>query len=1020
MPFLEYPAPKLPESEAARIAGEVYRLAATAHRLPGEYDDNFHLTATGGEEFTLKVMRAGIPPDLVDLQCAALAFAAEQAPSLPLPRVISTAAGERIGSARAGDGTGRLVWMLSYVPGQLLAETNPHSPELLHSVGRFMGRLDAALAGFVHPAARRELKWDLAGAGWMRDYLHHIQDPDRRQLVESFVELYEANVVAALPGLRRSVIHNDANDYNVLVSGKGCDPREVATVIDFGDMLESITVAEVAVAAAYALLAKCDPLGTAAQVVAGYHSVFPLTETEIALLFPLMCARLSASVINSAYRRPLEPDDPYVTVSEQPAWAALEQLAAVHPRFAHYTFRRACGLPPAPKSETVVNWLQARARFAPVVGVDLRSEPLIVFDLSVGSLLLGADPQAAETPAMTETIFGAMRSQGVRVGIGRYGEARPLYFAPAFASGEHPTNERRTIHLGIDLFVEPGSPVYAPLEGTVDCLATNAAPKDYGPFVILRHATDAGLEFYTLYGHLGEGSTARLALGQRVGQGDTFATIGAPPANGDWPPHLHFQLILDLLELDRDFPGAAYASQREVWSSLSPDPNVILRIPAERFPPPEPAVATTLTERRRRVGRNLSLSYRHPLRLARGWMQYVYDESGRVYLDAYNNVPHVGHCHPRVVRAAQMQMALLNTNTRYLHSNLVRYAERLAATLPEPLGVLFFVNSGSEANELALRLARTYTDQEDIIVLEGAYHGHTNTLIDVSPYKFAGPGGRGAKPWVHTATLPDDYRGPYRRDDPEAGRKYAEHIAEIVDGLEARGAGPAAFICESLPSVGGQIVLPAGYLAETYRQVRAAGGLCIADEVQVGFGRLGTHFWGFETQSVTPDVVVLGKPIGNGHPLGAVVTTPEIAAAFDNGMEFFSTFGGNTVSCAAGLAVLDVIRDEGLQEHARIVGDHLLGGLRGLMAEHPVVGDVRGMGLFLGVEMVKDRATLEPARDETSYVVNRLRELGILTGTEGLYHNVIKVRPPLPFNVADADRLVTILDAVLGEDPARV
>jgi 4-aminobutyrate aminotransferase-like enzyme len=400
-------------------------------------------------------------------------------------------------------------------------------------------------------------------------------------------------------------------------------------------------------------------------------------------------------------------------------------------------------------------------------------------------------------------------------------------------------------------------------------------------------------------------------------------------------------------------------------------------------------------------------------------MQYLYDDTGRAFLDVYNNVPLIGHSHPRVVRAVQEQIALLNTNTRYLHDNVNRYAERLTRLLPEPLGVCYFVNSGSEANELALRLARAHTGREDVIVLEHAYHGHTTTLVDISPYKFDGPGGRGRKPWVHIAPIPDDYRGPHRREDAAAGTKYAQHVAEILRDVHAQGPGVAAYIAETLPSVAGQIVFPSGYLAETYKHIRAAGGVCIADEVQVGFGRLGTHFWGFETQSAVPEIVVLGKPIGNGFPLAAVVTTPEIAANFNNGMEFFSTFGGNPVACAAGLAVLDVLEEEHLQENALRVGNYLIAQLKSLQEKHALIGDVRGSGLFLGLDLVLDRETREPAPRQASYVVNRLRDRGILTGTDGPHHNVLKLRPPLIFSQADADLFVATLDDILAEDPAQ-
>jgi 4-aminobutyrate aminotransferase-like enzyme len=398
-------------------------------------------------------------------------------------------------------------------------------------------------------------------------------------------------------------------------------------------------------------------------------------------------------------------------------------------------------------------------------------------------------------------------------------------------------------------------------------------------------------------------------------------------------------------------------------------------------------------------------------------MQYLYDDEGRCFIDGYNNVPHVGHCHPRVVAAGIEQMRVLNTNTRYLHDKLAAYSEKLLATLPRELQVCYFVNSASEANELALRLARAYTGAKDTIVLEAAYHGNTTSLIDISPYKHAGPGGSGAPDWVHVAPLADDYRGSYKRNDSAAGARYAARVGEIVASLAPRNRRLAAFIAETCPSVGGQLVFPPGYLRDVYRIVREAGGVCVADEVQTGLGRMGTSFWAFEDQGVVPDIVVMGKPLGNGHPIGAVATTRTIADAFDNGMEFFSTFGGNTVSCAIGMAVLDVVREENLQEHARRVGDGMLADLRALAERNPLIGDVRGSGLFLGVELVRDRDTLEPATAEASFIVNRMRERGVLIGTDGPYHNVLKIRPPMPFGPADATLLVEALEASIRDLP---
>jgi 4-aminobutyrate aminotransferase-like enzyme len=358
-------------------------------------------------------------------------------------------------------------------------------------------------------------------------------------------------------------------------------------------------------------------------------------------------------------------------------------------------------------------------------------------------------------------------------------------------------------------------------------------------------------------------------------------------------------------------------------------------------------------------------------------------------------------------------MRTLNTNTRYLNEALTEFAGRLTATLPAPLRVCYFVNSGSEANELALRLARAHTRQRDLIVLDAAYHGNTTTLTEISPYKFHGPGGAGKPPWVHVVPVPDVYRGRCARTDLEAGVKYADAVADVLERLDATGVRVCGFIAESCPSVGGQIVFPPGYLGAVYRHVHGAGGVCIADEVQTAYGRVGTHFYGFEPQEVVPDIVVLGKPIGNGHPMGAVVTTPEIAASFDNGMEFFSTFGGSTVSCAIGLAVLDVVADERLQAHAHEVGHHLLSRLQPLAGESALVGDVRGSGLFIGVELVRNRQTLEPATSEASDVVNRMREDGVLIGTDGPHHNVLKIRPPMPFTVDDADVVASTLATAL-------
>jgi 4-aminobutyrate aminotransferase-like enzyme/Ser/Thr protein kinase RdoA (MazF antagonist) len=1006
-------------ADAERLAADLYGVAAVATPLPGEYDCNFRLRAGGGREFVLKCMHPARETSFIEMQCAALEHVSTRASQLPLPRVQRNSVGLQFAEINDGADNKRVVWMLSFLAGATLGKTTPHSAETLQDLGRFLGELDSALQDFSHPGVHRELKWDSSRAGWIRGQLNHVEEPPRRSLVEYFLSLYQKQVESRGDELRKGTIYGDANDHNVLVSPPWPQPRKIAGVIDFGDMHHGWTVSEPAIAAAYAILGEEDPLSAAASIVRGFHRVFPLTEPEIAALFPLIGMRLAVSVVNSAARKKQRPGDPYVTVTEDHAWRALERLAKIHPRFAHYMLRDACGLSAVPKERKFTSWLaEQRSLGARVLEADLCKAPLHVFDLSAGSAMLGADPANAEVHLLARTIFERMERERVPIGVGRYNEARLLYTAAQYCGDAAHVNERRTIHLGLDLFVVSGTAVCAPLDGTVHLLAENTAELDYGPLVILRHVTGDGDEFFTLYGHLTRETLHELTPGQAISRGEIFARVGTLRENGGWPPHLHFQVILDLLDSGAEFAGVARASQRSVWTSLCPDPNLLLGIPAGGIPPLESSAQDTLPRRRELLGGNLSVSYRKPLKVVRGWRQHLYDETGRAYLDVYNNVPLVGHSHPRVVKTAQQQLALLNTNTRYLHGNILQYAERLTELLPEPLRVCYIVNSGSEANELALRLARSHTRCDDTIVLEHAYHGHTNTLIDISPYKFDGPGGLGKKPWVRVAPLADDYRGIYRRGEADLGAKYAKHVGEICAELQSRGKRPT-FIAETLPSVGGQIVFPPNYLGEVYRHVHATGGVCIADEVQVGFGRLGTHFWGFETQGVVPDIAVFGKPIGNGFPLAAVVTTQEIARSFDNGMEFFSTFGGNPVSCAVGLAVLDVLREEKLQSNALRVGQLLLLEFKELQRRHPLIGDVRGSGLFLGLDLVRSQVAREPAPNQASYIVNRLRDEGILAGTDGPHHNVIKLRPPLVFSEPDAAHFCEILKKILLEDPAQ-
>jgi 4-aminobutyrate aminotransferase-like enzyme/Ser/Thr protein kinase RdoA (MazF antagonist) len=996
---------------AAELLRLHYGIEASLRELPGELDLNYLVQSTTGERYVCKLMHTGCDTASVHFQCAALQHL--QNSSLNLPRVVRSRSDRDMEMVEVA-GQRRVLWLLRFCPGILLAHYRPHTATLQESFGRVMAQLAVELQAFRHPAMHRDHRWELTRADQALAMVDDVPAAGRKE-VRAALENFCAAVAPLLPALPAGVIHNDANDYNVVVEPGGAG-AVVTGLFDFGDMSWQPLICDVAIALAYLILDQPDPLSVCANFLRGYHALRPPQADELALLFDLIRTRLAVSLAVSSHRQLAEPDDPYITISQAPARDALSRLAGIPPKFAECVFRRACSLPALPRLDAVHEHLHGiAAAAAPVIAMEQSHH---VIDLSVSSLMLGADPDNGGLAPLTRLIEADMSAAGVKVAYGRYAEARGIYTADSFgASDAYPTAERRTEHIGLDIFCAPHTPVYTPLDATVECIANNLLPLDYGPLVILRHVTPAGDPFFTLYGHLNLASIGGLEPGASLSRGEGFATVGESAENGGWTPHLHFQIILDLLQLGAHFPGVVAPTHAAVWRQLCPNPALLL---AGADPAALDGSADSqqlLARRQRLLSPALRLSYERPLHIVRGFRQFLYDSSARAYLDAYNNVAHVGHSHPRVVSAVQRQVALLNTNTRYLHENILDYAERLTATLPAELSACLFVNSASEANELALRLARGFTGRRDMCVMAAAYHGNTCSLTELSPYKYDGPGGNGRPDWVHEVPLADDYRGPFRRGDPLAGSKYAQAMAAVIDRAEGDGRRIAAFIAETLPSVGGQIVLPPGFLREAYRVTRERGGLCIADEVQVGFGRLGSSFWGFESENVIPDIVVLGKPIANGFPLGAVITRADIAASLDNGMEFFSTYGGNPVACAAGIAVLEVLAEENLQANALALGETLLRGLRDLKATHSLVGDARGRGLFLGLELVRDQKTLEPADHETAYVVNRLRDHQILTGSDGPYHNVIKIRPPMVVTAEDVSVLLQTLDKVLGETP---
>lgn len=983
--------------------------------LPGELDLNF-LIRSGIHKYIFKIANRAEVRENLDLQHAVINWISTQG-RIQSSKVVSAVNGQDILTLTDSEGYTRFARLLTWIDGKVFAHTLPHSPQLLKNLGRTLGSLSLSLCGFDHPAAHRFMKWDPRQTAWVQKHLHRFTG-ERQELAAYFHEQYSLHVVPLDSSLRLGVNYNDANDYNVLV---GTDPNDpvVPGVIDFGDVTYTYVVNELAIALAYALMNKPEPMQAARSVIAGYHSVYPLTESEMSALFPLVGARLLISVTCSELNRAEHPENEYLQISDAPAWELLRRLRKISPAFAHAVVREACGLEPHPYREKFDTWVSEKLHAHFPVPELMVSGGYRWLDLSIGSTDLGTMKEISDPGALNESVLRKMKDTGAQMIFGRYDEMRAIYTTDAYRVEENDGPAWRTNHIGLDFFCPAGTPVFAWMDGEIHSFRNNDAERDYGPTIILQHALPSGEKFYSLYGHLTVHSLQRLSVGVRVVKGQVIGAIGDQSENGNWPSHLHFQIMLDTLGHSGDFPGVCTPLWSSVFKSICPDPWKVLTgsdTPKIQFR----SKSEIVSYRRQHLGKNMSITYRDPILMQRGDGCYMIDHTGRRYLDTVNNVAHVGHEHPRVVRAGQRQLAVLNTNTRYLHRNLVDFTEALLSTMPTGLDVAFIVNSGSEANELAIRLARTVTGNKDMIVSQVGYHGNTNACVEVSSYKFDGPGGKGPEPHIHVIPIPDAYRGLYRSPDREAGMKYAAHVGGAVSKIRQDGRGVAAFLFESVISCGGQVELPDNFLRESYRMVRAAGGVCIADEVQTGCGRSGTHYWAFEQHGVVPDIVTIGKPIGNGHPLGVVVTTQAIADAFKNGMEYFNTFGGNPVSCAIGLEVLNVIREEGLQEHAHQVGNYLKDNLRSLIKEFPVIGDVRGPGLFIGIELVTDPELKTPASEQASWFANRMREKGILMGTDGPFNNVLKIKPPMVFSTRDADFLLECARMVFQEDRMKI
>lgn len=1005
--------PNFSEQIVLDLVKNEYGFTGKLKEFPSYGDQNLLLIADNGEKYIVKIANKIEKKENLEFQNAVMNHLTNKNMDFS-PQVIKSKDNHHVVTIKSDEEDIHYLRLVTFLPGKVLAQIKPHHNTLLRKFGQFLGHLGKNLLDFDHPVAYRDFQWDLMNVHTVIEKnKEFIENQEKIDVLQFFLGEFLDRTLPKLDSLRTSVIHYDANNYNVIVNYKETPFDYSFGIIDFGDVQKNCTIFELAIAIAYAILDKDDPIAAAVKVVEGYHSIYSLQESEIEILFNLICMRLCQSVSMAAYQQSLDPKNKYISITEKDAWKCLFKLKDIDSSFTHYLFRNACNFEPHPASRELVSFLKdIQEQIHPILNEELSEKNYLVFDLSVGSLELSSFEEMTNKKEVIAYIYRCLKQSKKEVGICRHNEAR-LYYTKSQTN----TFNTPTIHLGIDLFLNPKTSIYVPIEGILVNIIQDKHSSKQNYTLILEHRFgSSNRRFYTLYKNLDEKTVENYESGKQFLKGELLGFTG-DVENTDIPlSYVHFQIILDLPEKMDTVPSVINAKQKDIWLSLCPNPNLILKIPQDSFPCQEMEKEAIIKARQKTLGKSLSILYKEPLKIVRGFMQYLFDENGHTYLDSVNNVQHVGHCHPEVTEALCKQALVLNTNSRYLHDNIVKYAEELCKMFPDPLKVCFFVNSGSEANELALQLARVHTNQHDLIVLNNAYHGITGELVNISPYKHAGPGGKGAPSYVHVAEMPDIYRGSYKDDDQDAGKKYAAQIKDVLSDIKEKSKGIAAFISESLLGCGGQVIYPDGYLKEVYTIIRKNGGVCIADEVQVGFGRVGSHFWAFELQDVVPDIVTLGKPIGNGHPLAAVITTHEIAKSFNNGMEFFSTTGGNPVSCAVGLSVLEIIKKEKLQQNALTVGSYLKEGLTKLKQKYPLIGDVRGVGLFIGIELVLDHETLSPATFKASYIVERMKEEGILISIEGPLHNVLKIKPPIVFNKENADYLIENLEKILSED----
>jgi 4-aminobutyrate aminotransferase-like enzyme/Ser/Thr protein kinase RdoA (MazF antagonist) len=949
--------PEIDASTALRVAGVRYGVTGEAVEFGSHQDRNFRIAAAD-RRVLLKISNAAFGS--AELHAQNLAAAAVAAAGIRAPQCLPALDGETVLTVASPGGPVQ-VRLLEYVEGEPLSDAGVFTPDAARRLGGLAARVARALAPLTHPGLAQRTQWNLRDAAeTVRLLSRDIPDASRRYRVTAVAEAAVRVLEPLRADLRIQAIHGDVTDDNIVVSSSDGEWG----VIDFGDVAESWLVAELAVTCAAVLHHNPrDPL-VILETIAAFHDIVPLTDSEIDAIWPLIQLRAASLVASGEHQVALEHDNRYAAQNRQQEWRSFAVAADLD-------------------SETMAALI--RWRVSDRAGaLDVATPPALLVDASSAVVLdLSTTSPDLDAGAWLDTDAELRLAAAHDLSVTTWAEPR-LTRAVVRSRRDAST----TVPLGIQLSAAEALALTAPADGRL---------RRVGASIVLETA-DYDLWLDGL--DAGAGGTA----GGPVTAGAPLGTLAPHPAR------LSVQVSRARGVRLPFFVSPALA---EVGKRVSPDPAALLGLTALTSRLEGPAAADVLAARDAHFATVQEHYFADPPLIERGWREHFVDTQGQTYLDMVNNVATAGHAHPRLVAAASRQWALHNTNSRFHYSAVAEFSRRLSDLAPASLDAVFLVNSGSEAVDLALRLATVTTGHDTIVAMREAYHGWTVGSDAVSSSIGDNPRALETRPsWVRLVDAPNTYRGTHR--GPGAAPRYLADLEADFARWDAEQLAIAGFIAEPVYGNAGGVMLPDGYLAGAYRLVRERGGLAIADEVQVGYGRLGSYFWGHEQQGAVPDVITIAKAMGNGQPLGAVLTTRAIAEAFAAEGSLFSSAGGSPVSCVIGGAVLDIMRDEALVENARVVGGHLKSRLEELAQRHPLIGAVHGLGLYLGVELVRSPETLEPATAEAAAVCDALLEEGCIVQPTGDYRNVLKIKPPLVITRESVDYFADALDRVLA------